>query len=457
MFGLFDNCYRVLQRIIFRLDPDYRTKWNERQQAVSEELPFRYFERLLPKAHALRPVYYRWKSGQGASQWHEADGILIFDDHLLVIEVKAGAFTYTSPATDLPAQIESLKNLVVSPARQGSRFVDYLESAPEVPLYDCHHKEVARIKASDFRHVTVLAITLDSFTELAARAQHLREVGVDVGARDVWPLSVDDLRVYADVFDNPLTFLHFVEQRTRAAASDLVDLNDEIDHLGMYLAENNYAQYAAELKGKKNSRLTFDGYRSEIDEYYSAELNGEKPGVPRQKMPDRFKEMLALLATTERPGRSMLASFLLDAAGDHRETLARTIDDQLRDNEKLGRARPFSTYGDHAFTQFTWSPSAMRDAAMAIEHAKVVLVQAKEPSRLLVEIECSADGAITDMHWQEVGLSALSADELDRLKAAAERLELARVGAAKARGKIRPNDPCPCGSGKKYKRCHGRR
>ncbi|MCD8349533.1 MAG: SEC-C domain-containing protein [Planctomycetaceae bacterium] len=22
--------------------------------------------------------------------------------------------------------------------------------------------------------------------------------------------------------------------------------------------------------------------------------------------------------------------------------------------------------------------------------------------------------------------------------------------------KVRPNDPCPCGSGKKYKKCHGR-
>jgi preprotein translocase subunit SecA len=23
------------------------------------------------------------------------------------------------------------------------------------------------------------------------------------------------------------------------------------------------------------------------------------------------------------------------------------------------------------------------------------------------------------------------------------------------RKKVRPNDPCPCGSGKKYKKCHG--
>jgi uncharacterized protein YecA (UPF0149 family) len=25
----------------------------------------------------------------------------------------------------------------------------------------------------------------------------------------------------------------------------------------------------------------------------------------------------------------------------------------------------------------------------------------------------------------------------------------------KASGKVWPNDPCPCGSGKKYKKCHG--
>ena len=28
--------------------------------------------------------------------------------------------------------------------------------------------------------------------------------------------------------------------------------------------------------------------------------------------------------------------------------------------------------------------------------------------------------------------------------------------AVKSAGKIRRNDPCPCGSGKKYKHCHGK-
>jgi hypothetical protein len=175
--SLFDNLYRVLQRAIFRLDPDYRTTWNERQKQVSEALPFKYVGRLLPGSVHHAPGYYRWKAGPGPAQWHEADGVIVFDDHLLVIEVKAGAFTYTSPATDLPAHVDSLKNLVQSPASQGSRFVDYLESTDEVAISDEGHNEIARLRRSDFRHVTVCAVTLDAFSDLAARAQHLKPVG----------------------------------------------------------------------------------------------------------------------------------------------------------------------------------------------------------------------------------------------------------------------------------------
>ena len=103
IFSLFDNIYRVLRRIVVELEPAYKESWNDGQKAASEELPFTYLARLLPGARAFRPVYYRWKVGDGPAQWHEADGILIYEDHLFVIEVKGGAFTYTSPANDLEA------------------------------------------------------------------------------------------------------------------------------------------------------------------------------------------------------------------------------------------------------------------------------------------------------------------------------------------------------------------
>lgn len=280
-FSLFDNIYRVLRRVILSREPGYDRIWNDRQKAVSEEMPFTYLCRLLPGAQVYRPVYYRWAPPGRKLEWHEADGLVIFDDHLLVIEVKAGAFTYTSPANDLQAHLSSLQSLLQAPARQGSRFVDYLESASEVSISDAGHKEIGRLRGADFRHITVCAVTLDAFTALAARAQHLAPIGVDLGPRAVWPLSIDDLRVYAELFDNPLIFLHFIEQRMRAGQSQHVDLYDEMDHLGLYVVQNNYSRYAADLMSKEFDRLSFDGFHTPIDEYFSAIVHGDPARLPR--------------------------------------------------------------------------------------------------------------------------------------------------------------------------------
>lgn len=456
MFSLFDNFYRVLQRAIFSLAPEYRRECNDRQKAVSESLPFEYLERLMPGSTVFRPVYYRWKSGDGPAQWHEADGLLIYDDHLFIIEVKAGAFTYTSPSTDLPAHLASLRNLVLDPARQGSRFLDYLESAEEVTIHDAEHREIGRLKRESFRKVSICAVTLDPITELAARAQHLRNVGVDIGHRAIWALSIDDLRAYADLFDNPLTFLHYAEQRMEAAGTDLIELDDELDHLGMYLVENHYVRYAMELRDANNGPFKFHGYRTDIDDYFSALTQGEFAQPPKQKMPDRIDEIVRHLSQERKPGRSMLASFLLDAAGDHRETIANAIDNALVDHKRLGRVRPLSSYGEHAFTMFTWSPIVSRNASDALTFTRNVVGQSGEDGRLLLEVECDTQGAITDLHWTWVSLLEMPENEAARYLEAGRQLANRRVEVARAGRKIRVNEQCPCGSGKKYKRCHGR-
>ena len=454
VFALIDNFYRVLQRLVFRLAPEYKETWNKRQKALSETLPFRYLERLLPGAHLHIHLYYRTTSSSGATDWHECDGIAIYDDHLFIIEVKAGAFTYTSPATDLPAHIASLQNLVQNPVAQGRRFLEYLDSAAEVSISDANHKEIGRLRRKDFRHVSVCAVTLDPFTELAARGRHLQKVGVDVGEGPVWILSIDDLRTYADLFDNPLVFLHFVEQRTCAAQSEFVDVNDEMDHLGLYLRENNYSLYASRLAQSGPARLMFSGYRMPIDEYYSALSRDEAPVIPKQKMPERLAEIIEFLGGCCLKGRSEIASFLLDSSGPYRKTIAKTIDRQLRENTALGRVRPVSTYGEHPFTLFTWSPAVPRDAALAREHTLTVLAAAGERSRLLLELEFSNnDSRLVAVHWSRLTLEGLPEAEVARLQANASSLRARRIVAARERRKIRPNDSCPCGSGKKYKRC----
>jgi preprotein translocase subunit SecA len=456
IFSLFDNIYRVLRRIVIQLEPSYKEAWNDGQKAASEELPFTYLARLLPGARSYRPVFYRWRVGNGPAQWQEADGIFIYEDHLFVIEVKGGAFTYTSPANDLDAHLASLRALLQAPARQGSRFVDFLESAPVVSIADSQHNEIAKLRRSDFRHVTVCTITLDAFTALAARAQHLVPLGINVGRRPLWPLSLDDLRVYAELFDNPLIFLHFVEQRVGAGRSEKVDLNDEMDHFGMYVTENNYAQYAEELS-ENADKMQFDGYTTAVDEYFSAVLVGNAPPKPRQKMPGRIAEIIDLLGASNEPRRAELSSFILDGAGDWRDTLASTIENALKENKELKRSRPLSLYGGMEMTQFTWSPDAPRNVEAAIEHTRVVMLADNKTNRRLVEFEYDKDGKLFGAHLHHVTFAGVPEAEIERLRAEGVLLQQRRIANARAKGKIGRNDQCPCGSGRKWKKCHGQR
>ena len=270
----------------------------------------------------------------------------------------------------------------------------------------------------------------------------------------MWVLSIDDLRVIADLFDNPLVFLHFIEQRMRAAQTELVDVDDELDHLGLYLRENNYSMYAADLvQSDPMSEVVFHSYSASIDKYYDAVFCGEEAILPRQELPARLSKIVQFLGDSSLRGRAKIVSFLLDSRGDHRKNIANAIEQQLRDNTALGRARPFSSYGDHAFTLFTWSPPLPRDAAFARDHTMAALAAANETSRMLLEIEFSDPDTITAVHWRHLSLIGLSDAEVARIQARAVELRRQRIAAAHKRGKIRRNDPCPCGSGKKYKRC----
>lgn len=453
MWGLFDNIYRALQRLILKLEPDYREQWKTGQQKASEAIPITYFDKLLPGNQSFAPITYQWRTGTGKRQWCECDGLVIYDDHLFVFEVKAGAFTYTSPATDLGAHLASLQNLLGAPATQGSRFLDYLESAPEVPIFDEARSEVARLKRADFRQVTILAMSLDAFTELAARAHHLAKVGVELGPRPIWALSIDDLRVYADVITNPLIFLHYVEQRMRSVTNQRIDLDDEMDHLGLYLAQNNYDQFARDFGGGVDGHLRFNGYREPIDEYYSVVINGEEPVPPQQHMPARFAEIVEVLASSSKPGRSFLASFLLDSGGELRTMIADGIDNQLEGNSRLRRLRPFLVAGESPFTVCTWSPSVPRIESGALDYARPVVAANDGAERLLIELEYDGMDRLIDVHWQNVSLDGLTADQLAKAQLRGTIGKQQRVALARTSGKIRVNEQCPCGSGKKYKRC----
>jgi len=454
LYSLFDHFYRVIERTVMRMKPQYREEWNRKQKELSEQLPFDLFVRLLPGAKVYRQVYYRDRN----SQWCELDGLLICEDHLFIIEIRAGAFTYTSPATDFPASISSIKNLLLKPVEQGRRFLGYLDTENEVTIFDEYHNPISKISKKDFGNITICAISLDEFTELAAQAQHLKKIGVDVGEKPVWTISLDNLREYADIFHNPLVFLNFVEERMRAFQSDLVVVNDELDHLGLYLKHNSYTRYARELISDEKTKLGWYGYRSDIDRFFAEKFHTpDTERILEQAMPERLREIIEFLSSHTVSYRRKVASILLNCGDEARGSIIESIDEVLARQSQTRRPVPLSTYGEVKVTLFCWQIGLFqRDHESAQMHTKAAMMVAGDSERLLLELIYDRDRVLTGVYPSFITLAGISGEELEKINSEAAKLRTSRINnALNQRGKIGRNELCPCGSGKKYKKCCG--
>ena len=459
LYNLFDHIYRVIERLVISKKPEYRETWNVKQKKISEELPVNLFQRLLPGSTVHKSVYYRWYVGDKHSKnWCETDALLTYEDHLFIIEVRAGAFTHASPATDFPSYIASLKNLLFKPAEQGRRFLEYLESEDQVSLYDEKHNQVGNLSKQSFRHITLCAISLDPFTELAAQIQHLKNIGIDVGQHPVWSISIDNLREYADVFDNPLVFLHFVEERMRAFQSEAIKVNDELDHLGLYLKHNMYTKYATEIlqESDGHTHLGWYGYRSDVDKFFANKLIEPDREYPlKQNMPQHLNTVIDYLAKNTVPNRSEVAITLLNCADEARDKIWSQIDFVLARQSKTGKPLALSTYGEAKVTVFCWQRGMLdRNHEFAQNHTQESMMVAEDARRLLLELEYDESNHLCGVHGGFITLEGLSTEQINKLRDKADMLRQSRIKKAlESSGKIGRNESCPCGSGKKYKHC----
>ncbi|MXX80321.1 MAG: hypothetical protein F4Y69_04700 [Chloroflexi bacterium] len=472
---MIDHLHHSLYDIVRRRDPQLATRWHATESHQMEHHATRYLKRLLPGGTFYTNVHF---SGSGSTG--EVDIIAIYDDHMLVVEVKSGHYTSIPPALDFNAHLDSVKKLGIASARQGQKFLDYLRSSDTVMVYDSNRKRtrrrVAQLRHADYRHVTICVITLEQFTEFAAQIDHLSPIGLHVGDVPIWILSLADLYMYLDIFDNPLLFLHYLEQRHSAAQLEVLMLDDELYHIGLYLRENNYRHYVEELtRGENVAAMSFAGYREPVDRFFhERSKNPRTPRRLRQQMPRRLGDIIDQMAIKPRRGNARVSSHLLDQSGDTRRMVADMIDQELAQQPETQRslALTFITNIDEdntavPLTIFCWSPfTGPRRPDVARRTAQVQLVMGGDQERLLLELTYSRRGGIRDVSWTWIERREIPSSEIPSLEREAEQKRRERKGAkindlSRRRGqgneqslrRIGRNSPCPCGSGKKYKRC----
>ncbi len=189
-----DSAYRAIQWGLWKRLP-YRDEWISRQGRRVEEAFPKIFSHQLRRARSYESVYHK---NATTGEWVECDLLLLVDDVLLVIEGKAGGMPMQSPATNFVSHERTINELIGKAYKQCARFIEYLASAPEVPLFSLQngsHIKIAQIRRDRFRLVLPIGLTIEAFTPFSAMAKELPGIVPILGAHPFISMSVDDLFV----------------------------------------------------------------------------------------------------------------------------------------------------------------------------------------------------------------------------------------------------------------------
>lgn len=276
--NLIDNFYRTVLRAMRRKKGNISNKINEIQKDLSEELPFKLFKTILPTASTYQNIFYKAPVGaDGKYEWCECDGIILFDDVMIIVEVKGGALSPVSPFSDEEAYKKSLNDLAKNPYEQSVRLYEEYMRLGKIEIY---HKESKKnykfiTAIENIKFIQACCVTLDDFNEVASqieKTEFIRDSDLPV-----WCISINDLRVYSELFNSPSLFLNYLYQRSHAIRDPYVKPNDELDHLGMYFAYNDYSTRIREFINEEEDigEIYIASHRDEIDDYMARKMNSD--------------------------------------------------------------------------------------------------------------------------------------------------------------------------------------
>lgn len=453
-YSFMDNFYRVLQKMITRLEPNY--SWSDKQQVASETMVESIFKQILPGCSTYSENYY--PVGRSIKNLAENDLLVLYNDVLIVVEVKAGSFVYTPPLTDFEAHMTSYKNLIEKADWQCKRTYDYLLRNDISILYDKDRNIKKKINMEKIRDIYMMSVTVDNINDFAARAEKLSFLELKCKAISI---SVDDLMVYREYFNSPLLFLHFLKQRRAATQDEKLALNDELDHLGMYIFHNCY-YYQTDL-ASKDTRLNFYGYREELDKYFCSLYHPQlKSKKPMQNIPDLFLRIIKYLENEDMSNKAEISNYLLDFSFESREELCGCIKYAINRQKKIKKMILLAAAGTGDSLRYTCFINQPNINLLTDEEKResvlASLIWNEEMNRVLLDMYFDENDEFYKIIYKKYTKEDVLEDEIEKLRNKGEQIANMRLERYKSTygKKIGRNQLCPCGSGKKYKRCCGR-
>jgi hypothetical protein len=295
-----DSAYRAIQRGLRARLPNDGEGWKNRQTQITERAFAAVFAKQLQHAEVIETVYYR---DLGSGAWVENDVLILLDDVMLQIEAKAGVMAMHSPELKFSSHVRAIQDLVVKARAQCERFLRYVASAEDVPIYalrDGQYVEVRRLRLGNYRLVVPIGLTVEAFTPFSSMCKRLPSMEPILGRFPFVSMSIDDLFVLTRLLPTAGELTHYLTVRQALAGMPQVFLHDELDHLGAYINQNRPDQTFAEtLETEKPGLIAVDGMSKSIDTYFG-DPDWQSKQPPKQHYPALLSDLLRSIDVARR-------------------------------------------------------------------------------------------------------------------------------------------------------------
>lgn len=456
---LFDYIYHNIKEVVTAGDAGGLRDWNDQQGDDTEKATHATLSDLLPGAEQLEVYYYDFLAPDGTTQFAEGDGLMLHARHLILVEVKSGRTSHRAPSGAVKTYLNAVGRLIADPVAQAERFLTELRRVGSVVLRDQHRKLLMTLSVGDFDQMYVITTTLEHLGEFTANVAGSTAMRVAQKNLPVFSVQLNDLGVIRDLTEFPAQFFHFLDQRMKAQALPKFATTDEMEHFALYLRYNQYTTLQDDFPEELDF-LSFFGMKADIDTYYHRLWREETPNPkPVQELPGRYGELLRTLSRTGDPTDVRAAKYLLDLDGPARTQLAESIEQMLASQRLDQRLKPLHTGGERSVSVFGFTVGLPRErwtAETCYQYAVAVMKVRREAERLMLRVFFGEQDQVTTVTPRFIGADDIRSAPAATLAPFVEGFQRMLVSREEMKRKIRPNEMCPCNSGKKYKRCHGK-
>ena len=455
-----DNFYHALfKACIAKEQRGHGHAWSDAQTAAIETGVADIFSKLFPGAKVYNNLKY--KCVRGKTETGELDVVVICPGMLIVVETKGMEYIHESPIIHPERVLEFYRRSVNKAGAQTRRFLDYVDSARDnVELKDMDENTVVSAPKESFGRICRICVLSDSTNEVLSCTNKLEVIKAD--AKGLICLALDDLLVYEKYFESrPMEFLAYLSRRLDASFVAKIIASDELDHLGLYISNTDYVEEVQKYDDRVDF-MSIDDNRKAIDDFFLS-LRYPEVVAPHPYVPDLLRKLLNQIWRSSTKDKLNVATFIMDLSKTEKDWLANAISAELRNQQLSGvsnlRGMPAAHskggVGISLLVNTQWAQPMPHDIWFA--RIQGLMTKFHESKRIVYALNYDPNGDLLDCsieYLTEDKFDPTLSDEANEFVKEVDRRVIAK---AERKGKVGRNAPCPCGSGRKFKQCCGRR